>query len=366
MPPAPDREATRVLPANRAVASSRVEGSLARSPTVARPATRRAGSTNLHTAAGTATTPGYRGGTDSPWSGTRHVRSRIRPRDSLPAVPIQDQTSILRRVYVRAPHARDLAAWSDYGWRAEPDPSRAAEEHAAFCEELAQGGADVVVGATDVPGDPDSIYAYDPVLMTDAGAILLRPGKPGRRDEPVAVAADLEPLGVPVVGALTEPAAAEGGDMFWLDASTLLVGRGYRTNDAGIEQLRTLLPRADVVAFDLPHRRGPAECLHLMSFVSPLAPDLAVVFLPLMPVRLVEMLRERDVRLVEVPEDELDSMGPNVLALAPRVALAIEGNPATRRRLEAAGVDVHTYRGDDISRKGDGGPTCLTRPLARG
>jgi N-dimethylarginine dimethylaminohydrolase len=279
---------------------------------------------------------------------------------------IQDQTSTLRRVYVRAPRAEDLGAWAEYGWRAAPDPARAADEHRALRAELERAGADVVLGAAAVPGDPDAIYAYDPVLLTDAGAILLRPGKPGRRAEPAAVARDLEAAGVPVVGRIAAPACAEGGDMFWLDEGTLLVGIGYRTNAAAVDRIRELVPPAEVLAFDLPHRRGPDHCLHLMSLVSPLAPDLAVGFLPAMPVRLVELLRERDVRVVEVPEGELDSMGPNVLALAPRVALALEGNPETRRRLEAAGVEVRTYRGDEISRKGDGGPTCLTRPLERG
>jgi N-dimethylarginine dimethylaminohydrolase len=154
--------------------------------------------------------------------------------------------------------------------------------------------------------------------------------------------------------------------MLWLDAETLIVGRGYRTNDEGIDQLRDLLPGVAVLAFDLPHVGGPDECLHLMSLISPLDVDLAVAFLRLMPVRLVELLFERGVELVPVPDEEFPTMGPNVLALGPRVALALEGNPVTRRRLEAAGVDVRAYRGDEISRKGDGGPTCLTRPLLRG
>lgn len=280
---------------------------------------------------------------------------------------IQDQTSKLSRVLVRPPVAEDAAAWQAYDWRDAPDPAVAVEQHLAFRAALEARGAEVVAGDTRVAGDPDAIYAYDPALMTDAGAILLRPGKEGRRGEPDAYAADLYAAGVPVAGRLSDPATAEGGDMFWLDASTLLIGRGYRTNDAGIEQLRLLLaPRVDVIAFDLPYLHGPRECLHLMSFISPLDRDLAIVYLPLMPVRLVELLRERGVEFVEVPEEEFGSMGPNVLALAPRVALALDGNPESRRRMEAAGVDVSTYLGSDISLKGDGGPTCLTKPLARG
>lgn len=279
---------------------------------------------------------------------------------------IQDQTSALRRVYVRPPRAEDVYAWRAYGWHAEPDPARAKEQHDAFCAELEAVGAEVVVGSTPVDGDPDAIYAYDPVLMTDAGAILLRPGKPGRRGEPAAVGADLAAAGVDAIGVVEAPGTAEGGDMFWLDATTLAVGRGYRTNDDGIEAVRRQLPGVDVLAFDLPHQAGPRACLHLLSLISPLDVDLAVACVRLLPVRLVQELERRGVRLVEVPEEEFPTMAANVLALGPRVALALEGNPRTRERLWAAGVDVRTYAGEEVSRKGDGGPTCLTRPIERG
>jgi N-dimethylarginine dimethylaminohydrolase len=278
----------------------------------------------------------------------------------------QDSVGALKRVLVRAPQPDDHRHWRAYGWRAEPDPARAAAEHEAFRAELELAGAEVVLGTAPVDGDPDTIYAYDPVLVTDRGAILLRPGKEGRRREPEALGRDLEDAGVPVAGRLEAPATAEGGDLFWLDERTLIAGRSYRTNDAGLDALRALLPDVDVIAFDLPHAHGPAEVFHLLSLVSPLDADLVVSFVPLMPIRLMGLLRERDVGIVEVPEEEFATMGPNVLALGPRLALALEGNDETRRRMEAAGVDVRTYRGDEISRKGDGGPTCLTRPLIRG
>ncbi len=278
----------------------------------------------------------------------------------------QDQVAPLRRVYVRPPRAEDLERWREYGWRAAPDPVRAEEEHRALRAELERAGAEVILGRTPVEGDPDAIYAYDPVLPTDRGLVLLRAGKPGRRGEPAAVARDLEAAGVEVLGALEPPACAEGGDLFWLDRETLVAGRGYRTNDAGIAALRRLLPDVEVLAVDLPHLNGPSECLHLLSLLSPLDADLVVCYPPLVPVRLMQEFEARGMKLVEVPEAEFPTMGPNVLALAPRVALALEGNPETRRRMEAAGVEVRTYRGEEISRKGDGGPTCLTRPLLRG
>ena len=281
-------------------------------------------------------------------------------------VTSQDSTGALRRVYVRPPVPDTTAACELYGWHAPFDPGKAAAEHDAFRAQLGAAGADVVVGSAPVPGDPDAIYTYDAVLVTDRGLVELRPGKPGRRDEPAAVAEDLAAAGVPTLGTLTPPAEAEGGDMFWLDEITLLIGRGYRTNDEGIAQLQALLADVTTHVFDLPHQAGPDRCLHLLSLISPLDQDLVVCFLPLLPVRLVELLQERDIEMIQVPTEELDSMGTNVLALGPRVALALEGNQETGRRMEAAGVEVLTYRGDEISRKGDGGPTCLTRPLERG
>jgi N-dimethylarginine dimethylaminohydrolase len=160
------------------------------------------------------------------------------------------------------------------------------------------------------------------------------------------------------------PATVDGGDLLLLDDRTLLVGRGYRTNAAGVEALRVGLPELDVRSFDLAHHHGPGEVLHLLSFISPVAPDLALVYPPLVPVALMELLAERGIGLVEVPEAEYDRLACNVLALAPRVVLATAGNDETRRRLEDAGVEVLTYAAEELS-KGDGGPTCLTCPLLR-
>ncbi len=274
-------------------------------------------------------------------------------------------TAPLRRVFVRRP-GTDVSRWREYGWRAEPDPARLAAEHEGLCAVLEQAGAEVVVGEPSPDGNVDAVYVFDPALVTDAGAILLRPGKEARQDETAAIRADFQAAGVSIAGELTAPALAEGGDTLWLDESTLVVGLGYRTNATGAAQIAVALPTVDVLTVDLPHHRGRAEVLHLLSLISPLADDLALVYLPLMPVRLVQLLEERGVRMIEVPDEELDSMGCNVLALAPRVGLALDGNPETRRRMEAAGVEVRVYAGEELSRKGDGGPTCLTRPLARG
>ena len=282
----------------------------------------------------------------------------------MPLFGSASMTGTLKRVLVRPLLPEDVARWRDYGWRAAPDHAAAAAEHEALRGLLEAAGAEVVVSRHD-PGNPDAIYVYDPVLVGEAGAVLLRPGKEGRRGEPSAIAATLEDAGVPVAGELTAPSIAEGGDTVWLDERTLLVGIGYRTNAEAVPGLEAAFPGVAVVPFDLPHWNGVGEVMHLMSFISPLDGDLAAVYSRLAPVRLLRLLAERDIAVVEVPDDEFESQGSNVLALGPRRALALDGNPETRRRMEKAGVHVTVYRGDEISKKGDGGPTCLTRPLLR-
>ena len=267
----------------------------------------------------------------------------------------RSMTATLRRVLVRPPQPADAVRWREYGWRDEPDAVAAAAEHAALREILERAGAEVIL-AEGEPGNPDAIYAYDPLLVGKDGAVLLRPGKNLRLGEARALEAALELAGVPVTARIEAPGTIDGGDTLWLDPETLLVGRGYRTNAAGVEQLSDAFPDATVLSYDLPHWNGRAEVMHLMSLISPLDEDLALVYLRLAPVRLVELLQERGIEIVEVPDEEFETMGPNVLALGPRQALALEGNDETRRRLEAAGVKLVTYKGDEISRKGDGAP----------
>ncbi len=269
----------------------------------------------------------------------------------------------LERVLVRRPEEAACALWRDYGWRSAPDFERLLREHDALCALLESAGAEIVFGGP-VPLGLDAIYTFDPALVSRRGAVVLRPGKDLRLPEAAATADDMAAAGIPLVATLEAPATADGGDMIWLDDRTLLVGRGYRTNAAGLAALRTALPDVDVIEFDLPHFHGDGEVMHLLSLVSLVASDVAVAYLPLMPVRLVQLLEARGIRLVEVPDEEFETMGPNVLALEPGVALALERNRETRRRLERAGVAVLTYEGTELS-KGDGGPTCLTRPLLR-
>jgi dimethylargininase len=276
---------------------------------------------------------------------------------------VTSMSAPLLRVLVRTPATS--GDWAGAGWR-EPDGALLLRQHAAFCELLESLGSEVVV-APPVTGLVDACYMYDSAFVIGDGAIVLRSAKPVREAEAGPAEDALTAAGVPIVGRLHGDARADGGDLFWLDDYTLVAGRGYRTNAAAHAQLAELLaPRGVAIErVDLPHDRGRAHVLHTMSFVSPLAPDLAVVFEPLMPVPLVELLADRGVRTIPVDPDEYETMACNVLAVRPGVVVAVDGNPRTRRAMEAAGVEVHTYDGSEVSLKGDGGPTCLTRPLLR-
>ena len=257
--------------------------------------------------------------------------------------------------------------WRPLGFTAPPDFARASGQYEAFAALLAASGARIDALPPDEGLTLDAIYVRDASIVTPRGMLLCRMGKPARQHEPSAQGRAFAALGVPVAGVIEPPGRIEGGDVVWFDARTVAVGRGYRTNEAGIAQLRAWLgDEVEVVVVPLPHHRGPADVFHLMSILSPVDEYLAVVYSPLMPVSFREWLDDRAVRFVEVPDDEFATMGANVLAVAPRRCVMLDGNPVTRRRLEAAGCEVRTYQGSEISVKGGGGPTCLTRPLVRG
>ena len=220
----------------------------------------------------------------------------------------------------------------------------------------------------DLPRHADSVFVFDPVLVTDAGAILLSMGKEQRRGEEAPLGRALERHGVPLLARLSGDARAEGGDTMWLDHDTLAVGRGFRTNAEAVRQLREILAPLGVTVldYDLPYFTGPAACLHLLSLISPVDVDLAVAYPPLMPTAFWRELRRRGVRLLEVPENEfLHTQATNVLAVAPKRCIMLEGSPVTRRLLEDAGCEVVECPGEALSFKAEGGPTCLTRPVLR-
>ncbi|MCA1782564.1 MAG: dimethylarginine dimethylaminohydrolase family protein [Dermatophilaceae bacterium] len=279
------------------------------------------------------------------------------------ACGVRSMYAPLARVAIRTPTtAGDFAA---AGWRAAPDPGRIRAQHTAFAQTLRDLGVGVELLAESA-GQVDSVYSYDAVFVTGRGAIVLDPAKPARAGEAEIMAADLADLGIPIVGRLRDGATADGGDLMWLDETTLAMGRGFRTNGAAHTQLEGLLGEegAQTVSFDMPYGRGPDHCLHLMSSLSLLGPQVAVVFLPQLPIALHEWLLERGYRLVAVSEEEYDRQGCNVLATAPDEAVIFTGVPRVVTALEDAGVDVHEVEGDQFV-LGDGGPTCLTRPLLR-
>jgi len=285
----------------------------------------------------------------------------------------QSETGAITRILLK--HPRDAfrdAATIDGQWRAlnftaAPDIATAVAEYDQFVSLLNGRGVALDFLAASNETTLDSIYVRDASVVCERGAILCRMGKPARESESAAQDAAFRAMNYPVVGSIVAPGHLEGGDVLWLDRRTIVVGRGYRTNDAGITQLRALLQNDidQMIVVPLPHWRGSADVFHLMSIISPVDRDLAVVYSPLMPVPFREFLLDRGISLVEVPDDEFATMGANVLAMAPRRVLMLSGNPMTRGRLEAAHVEVFEYDGDNISLKGGGGPTCLTRPLRR-
>jgi len=263
--------------------------------------------------------------------------------------------------------AQTIAAqWKRLNYTAPPDLARAIDEHDRFIDVLRSAGATVHELPRDQQTTLDSIYVRDASIVSPAGAILCAMGKAERVTEPAAQAKTFDGFGVAITGRITPPGTLEGGDVIWLDEKTLAVGRGYRTNAEGVRQLRALVgDSVEVVEVPLPHWHGQSDVMHLMSLISPVDRDLVVVYSRLLPVPFREWLLEREMRLVEVPDAEFETMGTNVLALAPKRCLMLAGNPLTKRSLEQSGCEVLEYEGSEISVKGAGGPTCLTRPLMR-
>jgi arginine deiminase len=271
-----------------------------------------------------------------------------------------------RQAFVDQAHVD--AQWQDLFYLGRPDFNKAVAEYDRFVNILEQFDFEInFASGIGKQTSLDSLYMHDPIVVSERGAILCNMGKTARVPEPEAAIKYLQDLGVPVLGRITEEGKLESGDVLWVDERTLAIGQGFRTNAEGLRQLRELLGSSvsDIIPVPLPYWTGPQDCLHLLSFISIVDKDLAVVYSRLMPVPFREWLLERGFQLVEVPDSEYDSLACNVLALAPRQCVMLAGNPETQHRLEQAGAQVWTYDGEDISLKGTGGPTCLTRPILR-
>lgn len=279
----------------------------------------------------------------------------------------------LKSVFLKRPEQAFISdeqlnrQWKELNFLAKPDLHKAVSEYRCFQNLLAGSGAKVYYLPVDPAVTLDSLYCRDASVATDFGMIICNMGKPARQFEPVAGQREFEKHNIPILGSIRPPGTLEGGDVAWIDQRTLAVGHTYRTNEEGIRQVKQLLEPHGISVWvaQMPHYKGPSDVFHLMSVFSPVDKDLAVVYSPLMPIALRNKLLDRGYSLVEVPDAEWDSMGCNVLAIAPRVCIMVSGNPLTRERLMEAGCKVYEYEGNEISVKGGGGPTCLTRPLTR-
>jgi N-dimethylarginine dimethylaminohydrolase len=267
--------------------------------------------------------------------------------------------------FVSQSHLNDQ--WKDLNYLGQPDFEIAVNEYKMFEKCLSAFNIDINYFPKDKAVSIDSIYCRDASITTDFGMILCNMGKEGRKNEPISHEQFYIDHNIPILGEIKFPGTLEGGDVAWLDEKTLAVGYTYRTNAEGIEQLKNLLePKGiQIIVAELPHYKGKSDVFHLMSILSPVDKDLAVVYSPLMPIKFRNELINRGFEFVEVPDEEFESMGCNVLAIAPRQCVMVSGNPITQKRLEAAGSKVIAYKGAEISVKGGGGPTCLTRPMQR-
>jgi N-dimethylarginine dimethylaminohydrolase len=279
---------------------------------------------------------------------------------------VSSSVANLKRVAVRPP-TRD-ADYQAAHWLGAPELLNLDElqaDHSSFVELLRELGCEVDV-LPEAPGQADACFVYDPAFTTPTGVIQLQGAKEARVKEPAMLAGDINALGMPTVGVLIGDATADGGDMFWLDNKTVAIGRTYRTNEAGEKQLRDIFAAEGIetLAFHMPHAMGPEYCLHLMSVISPIRDDLAVVYEREAPVTLLQELAKRGIETISVPDGEYMSLACNVLAIRPGVVVMPSGNPITAQLLRDAGIEVHIYKADVINR-GEGGPTCLTRPLWR-
>lgn len=282
-------------------------------------------------------------------------------------------TGVMKSVLIK--HPRDAFKsqihlgnhYEEYGYLGCPDYEKVLEEYAVFESILKSENVERLYLPESSGVGLDSIYTHDSLKVTPGGAVYFPMGKPLRSGEGAATRSFLESMGIPTLGVIEAPARIEGGDILWLDSRTVAIGRGYRTNEEGIEAFRELTKDIidEIIVIPMPHAEGPEACLHLMSIVSLVDQDVAVVYSKYMPVFFRELLKQRGFTLIETSDREYDNLGTNVLALAPRVAVMVEGNDAVKASLEACGVKVHVYPGAEVSYRGTGGPTCLTCPVLR-
>ena len=285
----------------------------------------------------------------------------------------QDMTKPIKRILIKHPNSAyktqaniDEQA-KNLNYFGTPNFEQAINDYNKFLNILKSFDIEIHTLPADNKTSLDSIYTHDPCLISNSGVILCSMGKQLRKSEPEMIANYFSSIGIPIAGEITPPGNLEGGDIVWIDDRTVAVGVGYRSNLEGINQLKSILGSDvdTIIPVDLPHWTGPEDCLHLMSNISPIDSNLFLVYSRLLPVSFRQYLLDRKIELIEVPDEEYDSMGCNVLAIAPKKVIMLSGNLITEQRLKDADVEVHTYDGSEISIKGAGGPTCLTRPFYR-
>ncbi len=192
----------------------------------------------------------------------------------MPDQSSQSEVGNITRLVVK--HARDAfqsdasiaTEWQALNFTAAPDFTRAVAQYEAFLALLRGNDCEIIALPPASGAGMDSIYVRDAAVVCDRGVILCRMGKALRAGEPAAQETAFRALGLTILGTIQPPGKLEGGDVAWLDQRTLAVGRGYRTNDSGIAQLRDFLGESidELITVPLPHWRGAGDVFHLMSF----------------------------------------------------------------------------------------------------
>jgi N-dimethylarginine dimethylaminohydrolase len=299
------------------------------------------------------------------------ARARMSRRNSMTRMGMLSEVGRIKEIALRKPEQAFVnqekvnRQWRDLSYTERPSYSKAVSEYNYFVSLIRDYNPDIHFLPAAEELTLDSLYVRDALILCPDGVVLCNMGKQQRRYEPIVAGTFLESLDIPVLGSITGSGYIEGGDVVWLDGNTVAVGRTYRTNDEGIAQFKSFLNDVEVISVPLPHYRGSSDVFHLMSILSPVDCDLAVVYSPLMPIPFREFLIDRGIQLIDVPDHEFETMGCNILAVSPRECIMLKGNPETSHVLQQAGVKVSEYQGQEISIKGQGGPTCLTRPLVR-
>lgn len=243
------------------------------------------------------------------------------------------------------------------------DADIAAAQHDRLAETYRSAGVQVHYVEPPSTPDPNQIFAADLLLMTPEGAIVGRPASTVRAGEERWIARRLSEIGIPILRTISGVGTFEGADALWIDPKTLLIGRGLRTNEAGIAQLSELLNPMGIetVVVDL-----PIGTMHLMGMLRIIDRDLAIAWPERLAISAVQLLKNKGYSVEFIPDEKeaVQGFALNAVTLGPRKILMAAGNPITQEFYEYLGITCVTVNVDELA-KATGSIGCLTGVLHR-